>query len=160
MAESTLLAKIQERFADAVLSTHSHLGENTIVVARSRLVELAKFLKEDPELQFDVLMDLTAVDYLKRKPRFEVVYHFLSLPLLHRLRVKVPVGEPNPEVDTLSGLWRGANWYEREVYDMFGIRFRGHPDLRRILMYPEFEGHPLRKDYPINKRQPLIGPRD
>ena len=93
--------------------------------------------------------------------RFVVVYHFLSLPLKHRLRVEVPVGEveeADPEVDSLSSLWAGADWLEREVWDMFGIRFRGHQNLKRILMYEEFVGHPLRKDYPVNKRQPLIGP--
>ncbi|MDO8730884.1 MAG: NADH-quinone oxidoreductase subunit C [Candidatus Omnitrophota bacterium] len=90
--------------------------------------------------------------------RFEVVYHFFSLPLKRRIRLKVPVEESKPEVDSLVPLWAAANWFEREVWDMYGIRFRGHPDLKRILMYPEFEGHPLRKDYPVNKRQPLIGP--
>jgi NADH-quinone oxidoreductase subunit C len=90
--------------------------------------------------------------------RFVVVYHFFSQPLKHRLRVEVPIEETDPEVDSLTPLWAAADWLEREVWDMFGIRFRGHPDLRRILMYDEFVGHPLRKDYPVNKRQPLIGP--
>ena len=93
--------------------------------------------------------------------RFVVVYHFFSLPLKHRLRVEVPLTnaeESDLEIDSLSALWAGADWLEREVWDMFGIRFRGHPNLTRILMYKEFVGHPLRKDYPVNKRQPLIGP--
>jgi NADH-quinone oxidoreductase subunit C len=90
--------------------------------------------------------------------RFVVVYHFFSLAHKHRLRVEVPVDEDDAEVDSLTSLWGGADWLEREVWDMFGIRFRGHPDLKRILMYDEFEGHPLRKDYPVKKRQPLIGP--
>ena len=90
--------------------------------------------------------------------RFEVVYHFFSLPLKARIRLKVPVEESSPEVDSVASLWATADWFEREVWDMYGIRFRGHPSLKRILMYPEFEGHPLRKDYPVNKRQPLIGP--
>jgi NADH-quinone oxidoreductase subunit C len=90
--------------------------------------------------------------------RFVVVYHFFSLILKHRLRVEVPVDEDDPEVDSLTSLWAGADWLEREVWDMFGIRFRGHPNLKRILMYDEFVGHPLRKDYAVNKRQPLIGP--
>ena len=90
--------------------------------------------------------------------RFAVVYHFYSTAQKHRLRLVVPVEEADAEVDSLTSLWPGANWLEREVWDMFGISFKGHPDLRRILMYEEFEGHPLRKDYPVNKRQPLIGP--
>jgi NADH-quinone oxidoreductase subunit C len=90
--------------------------------------------------------------------RFVVVYHFFSLPLKHRLRLEVPVDEADPEIDSLTSLWGGADWLEREVWDMFGIRFRGHQNLKRILMYEGFVGHPLRKDYPVNKRQPLIGP--
>ena len=90
--------------------------------------------------------------------RFAVVYHFFSLPLKHRLRLEVPLDEDDPEVDSVTSLWAGANWLEREVWDMFGIRFRGHPNLKRILMYAEFDGHPLRKDYAVNRRQPLIGP--
>ena len=90
--------------------------------------------------------------------RFVVVYHFFSLPLKHRLRLEVPVEEADAEVDSLTSLWAGADWLEREVWDMFGIRFRGHQNLKRILMYEEFVGHPLRKDYPVNRRQPLIGP--
>jgi NADH-quinone oxidoreductase subunit C len=90
--------------------------------------------------------------------RFAVVYHFFSLPLKHRLRIEVLLRGDDPEVDSVTSLWAGANWLEREVWDMFGIRFRGHPNLKRILMYDEFVGHPLRKDYPVNRRQPLIGP--
>ena len=93
-----------------------------------------------------------------RPARFVVVYHLFSLPLKHRLRLEVPVEEADAEVESLTPLWAGADWFEREVWDMFGIRFRGHPDLRRILMYEEFVGHPLRKDYGVKKRQPLVGP--
>jgi NADH-quinone oxidoreductase subunit C len=92
--------------------------------------------------------------------RFTVVYHFYSMARKHRLRLVVPVEEDDPEVESLASLWPAANWLEREVWDMFGITFRGHPDLKRILMYDGFEGHPLRKDYPVNKRQPLIGPKN
>lgn len=160
MEQSFTLRRISEQFADSLVSTHSRLGQDTVVIDGSRILELARFLKEDPELKFNFLMDLTAVDHWKHKPRFEVVYHLFSLENRLRLRVKVPVDEPEPEVPTLTDLWPGANWYEREVFDMFGIRFKNHPDLRRILMYPEFVGHPLRKDYPITKRQPLVGPKD
>jgi NADH-quinone oxidoreductase subunit C len=90
--------------------------------------------------------------------RFAVVYHFYSLALKHRMRLSVPVEEDDAQVDSLTSLWGAADWLEREVWDMFGITFRGHPELKRILMYEEFEGHPLRKDYPVKKRQPLIGP--
>lgn len=117
------------------------------------------FFKEDLRLAFNVLVDLTAVDYLERRPRFEVVYHLLSMSGNRRLRVKILWDENIPGIDSVSGLWKSANWLEREVWDMFGIRFAGHPDLKRILLYEEFEGHPLRKDYPIRKRQPLIGPK-
>jgi len=100
------------------------------------------------------------VDYAGRKYRFDVVYHLLSLSAKRRLRIKVRVEESNPEIDSMTSLWGSANWLEREVWDMFGIRFTGHPNLKRILMYEEFQGHPLRKDYPVNKRQPLIGPKN
>jgi len=111
-----------------------------------------------------MLTDLTAADYLKFPgredgPRFEVVYQLYSLPHNHRVRLKVRVDEDDAVVPTAVELWPIANWLEREVWDMFGVRFEGHPDLRRLLMYEEFVGHALRKDYPINRRQPLIGPK-
>lgn len=160
MELSPTLSRIRENFAESLIDLHSQLGQDTVILSRAALPEVARFLKEDPELRYNYLMDITAVDYWKRNPRFEVVYHFVSLPNRFRLRAKVPVGGPEPEVDSLTPLWPIANWMEREVFDMFGIRFKGHPDLRRILLYPEFVGHPLRKDYPITKRQPLVGPVD
>jgi len=110
-----------------------------------------------------MLTDLTAVDFPDREPRFEVVSHLYSLSKGHRLRLKARVGDEDGEVvelDTLTELWASANWMERECFDMFGVRFLGHPDLRRILLYPEFEGYPLRKDYPADRIQPLIPYRD
>lgn len=116
-----------------------------------------KKLKDDDKFRFNMLIDITAVDWLdKREPRFEVVYQLLSLTHLHRLQIKVPVGEENPEIDSLRPLYSAANFLEREVFDMYGIRFRGHGDLRRILMYDEFVGHPLRKDYPLRGKQPRV----
>jgi NADH-quinone oxidoreductase subunit C len=124
------------------------------------IVELMRQLKEDSELQMNFLVDLTAVDYLGRDPRFEVVYHLRSMATGARLRVKAPLADPedgsNPVIDSVVSLWAGADWFEREVWDLYGIKFRGHPDLRRILMYEEFIGHPLRKDYPKERRQPLV----
>ena len=135
-------------------------GQAVIVLERRALPAALETLRDHPETRFEMLSDLTAVDYLGRTPRFEVIYQLYSLTLNHRLRVKVPVPEEDAVVPSAVGVWQGANWAEREVWDMFGIRFSGHPDLRRILMYPEFEGHPLRKDYPLDKRQPLVPERD
>ncbi len=158
--ESRTLIKLKEKFGESILETHSFRGDDTVLISPGDLVPVCTFLKQDPELDYNFLMDLTAVDYLRmeKKPRFEVIYHFFSLSKKWRVRIKVGAEGENPEVDSLVPLWPGANWFEREVWDMFGIRFRGHPDLRRILMYDEFEGHPLRKDYPIRKRQPRVGP--
>ena len=155
--------RVKEKFGDKILATHDFRGDETIVVGANALLEAMRFLRESSEFDFNVLMDLTAVDYQtfgEKGPRFEVVYHLYSLKKNHRLRVKVPVEETNPSVPSLTGLWAGANWFEREVWDLFGIRFEGHPNLKRIMMYEGFVGHPLRKDYPVNKRQPLIGPKN
>jgi NADH-quinone oxidoreductase subunit C len=135
-------------------------GEAVIVVERDAVASALRTLRDHPDTQFEQLSDLTVVDYLGRTPRFEVIYQLYSVALNHRLRVKVPVAEDDPVVPSASGVWKSANWAEREAWDMFGIRFEGHPDLRRILMYPEFQGHPLRKDYPLNHRQPLVPERD
>ena len=151
---SYLLDTLKNRFPEAVLETHAFRGDETAVVKKEALLEAAAFLKQ--ELGFDMLMDLTAADYLPREPRFELVCHFYSTTHNYRLRLKCPVEAHDAAVDSLTPLWAGANWFEREVYDMFGIKFNGHPDLRRILMYDGFEGHPLRKDYPLKQRQPRI----
>ena len=163
----TPLEKVQENFGPEIVETHAFRGDETAVIRPGALKAVAKFLRDTPGLEFNFLMDLTAVDYLffaggriRKEFRFEVVYHFYSLKTNLRIRIKVPVDEKNADVDTLTDLWPGANWYEREVFDMFGIRFNGHPNLKRILMYEEFQGHALRKDYPFNKRQPLIGPQN
>ncbi len=130
------------------------------VALDARALELLRCLRDDPDLEFEMLTDVTAVDYLGREPRFEVVYHLYSLSRSHRVRIKARVPEDDCQIDTLVEVWPVANWLEREVWDMYGIRFRGHPDLRRLLLYEEFEGHPLRKDDPKERRQPLVGPRN
>ncbi len=155
--------RIKEKFGGAVLSSHDFRGDETAVIRKDSLLEIARFLKEDPDLDFNVLMDLSAVDYLQfgeTRPRFEMVYHLYSLRKNHRVRIKVPLEDGEPGVASLAAIWPAADWYEREVWDMFGIRFSGHSNLKRILLYEEFVGHPLRKDYPVNKRQPLIGPKN
>jgi NADH-quinone oxidoreductase subunit C len=135
-------------------------GQAVAVVPPARVADALRALRDDAELAFDLLADLSAVDYLGKTPRYEVVYQLQSVRHRHRLRVKVRVDGPDPEVPTASAIWRSAIWAEREVWDMFGIRFVGHPDLRRILMYPEFDGHPLRKDYPLDRRVAIVPERD
>jgi NADH-quinone oxidoreductase subunit C len=161
---SEALARLLGGIPGALLETHAQCGDATALVDRARLLEVMAFLRDDPESAFDMLTDVTAVDYLgypgRSGPRFELVYHLYSLARNGRLRVKVGVEESSCEAPSLVGLWPSANWLEREVWDMYGIRFAGHPDLRRLLLYEEFEGHPLRKDYPKERRQPLVGPRN
>ncbi|MBM3804545.1 MAG: NADH-quinone oxidoreductase subunit C [Acidimicrobiia bacterium] len=161
MAEESLtLTRLRDKFPEAILETHSFRGDDTAIVRPEALVAIATCLKNDPALDYSYLMDLTAVDCLNlgTPHRFEVVYHFFSLSKKHRVRIKIPLGAKNPQVNSIASLWPGADWYEREVWDMFGVQFIGHPNLKRILLYEEFQGHPLRKDYPVDKRQPLIGP--
>ncbi len=154
-----VLETLKEKFGDAIVETHSEFGDDTAVVRPERWKEICRFLRDDPSTAFDMFIDLCAVDYPDRAPRFEVVLHLYSVGKKHRVRLKSRVGDAEgegAEIDTVADIWIGANWFERETYDLMGISFKGHPDLRRILMYPEFEGHPLRKDYPANKTQPLV----
>jgi NADH-quinone oxidoreductase subunit C len=151
-----LTALLKAAFPQTVTGHHRQLGEETVILRRQGMLEVFRFLKSDPRCAFDLMIDLTAVDRLPAKPRFEVVVHLKSLALNHRLRVKIPFEEGQEEVDSISGLWVAADWYERECYDMYGIRFAGHPDLRRLLLYPEFVGHPLRKDYDYHLQQPRV----
>ena len=158
-----LIELVKKNFPDAVLESHSQLGDDTLVLAPGSWKEVARFLKDNPQSDMTMLTDLTAVDYPDRDPRFEIVAHFYSLSRGHRLRLKARVGDRDGEtveIDTLTELWASANWMERECFDMFGVKFLGHPDLRRILTYPEFEGYPLRKDYPADRIQPLVQYRD
>ena len=157
---SAVLAKLADKFGDAVVSTHSDFGDDTALVRRERIVEICTFLRDDPELLFDFAMDLTGVDYLGESPRFEVVYHLYSSEKKRRVRIKARLHEDDPTIDSVVSVWPGLNYYEREAYDMYGIVFRNHPNLKRILLYEAFVGHPLRKDYPKAKRQPTVGPQE
>ena len=156
--KSAVLEMLVGKFGDDIVSTHSDFGDDTALVRRERIVEICTFLRDDPGLRFDFAMDLTGVDYLGEEPRFEVVYHLYSLEKKHRVRIKTRVPEEDPVIDSVIPVWAGMDWYEREAYDMYGIVFRNHPNLKRILMYESFVGHPLRKDYPKARRQPTIGP--
>jgi NADH-quinone oxidoreductase subunit C len=167
VSPAELLDAVAARLGDSVQGRHDQLGDATIEVRRDRIREVLTTLRDDPALGFNVLMDLTGVDYPGREPRFEVVYHLASIELEPegggfsrlnaRLRVKVGVPENPCSVPSVQGIFASANWMEREAWDMYGIRFDGHPDPRRILLYEEFKGHPLRKDYPKTRRQPLVG---
>ena len=155
---SSRLANIHEILGGKILESMQAQGDDIVVLDRAGLRESFRALKE--RLNFDFLSDITAVDYWQKKtPRFEVVYQIVALTQRNRLRVRVPVPENDPAVDSLTPLWRGANFLEREVWDLYGIRFSDHPDLRRILLYDEFQGHPLRKDYPVNLCQPRVPER-
>ncbi|HZO80508.1 MAG TPA: NADH-quinone oxidoreductase subunit C [Candidatus Binataceae bacterium] len=187
---SALLRAVIARLGALVVEHRSFRGDERIHVARANIVAAARMLRDSPELAFDMLLDITAIDYfgqpddfrnapevwdrrqnlIRRRgewrhrvnlparggePRFAVVYHFVSTRHLHRIRVKCRVPDDDPTIATLSELWPGANWLERETFDLYGIRFSGHPDLRRIYLYDEFVGHPLRKDYAKHDEQPI-----
>lgn len=144
---------VRAKFPQAIVETVEFRGEHTIVLLPDHLVTVCTYL--DKQLEYTFLSSVTAVDWLERGdggPRYDVVYHLLSIPRCSQLRLKVRVGMPgeeHPSVSTVCNVWPGANWYEREVYDLFGITFTGHPDLRRILMPQDWTTHPLRKDYPL-----------
>ena len=132
----------------AILETIQALGETTLIADPTKIVDLCRFLKDSEK--FIRLSSVTAVDWHPAEPRFEVVYHLHSLEPFRRLRVKYKVGGEKPEIESVTSVWRAANWYEREIWDMFGIHVLNHPDLERILMPTDWEGHPLRKDYPVH----------
>jgi NADH-quinone oxidoreductase subunit C len=142
--------KIKEQFPDQVIDVVEFRDQVSVIAKRDQIVPLLKYLHDDPILSMDHLQDLTAVDYLKKKDvRFEVVYNLYSIKYRHKIRIRAQVPENDPKINSVVPLWAGANWHERECFDMFGIVFTGHPDLRRILMPEDWEGYPLRKDYPL-----------
>jgi len=143
-----LVKKLREQIDGAVVEATEFLGQLSIRIERGRIVEVCDFLKRDPDMPFNYLSDLTCVHYPdQREAPFEVVYSLYSIPNNERVRLKVATNGEG--VDSVTGVWPSADWPEREVYDLFGVKFRGHPDLRRILLPPDWEGHPLRKDYPL-----------
>jgi NADH-quinone oxidoreductase subunit C len=191
-----LMEKVLERLGLHVLEHYSFRGDDRIHIAREHILEVAQVLRDASEFAFDLLLDVTAVDYLGQPdefetklevwdrnravmrrqpqrrhelvlpprgphPRFAIVYHLTSTTRFHRLRIKCRVPEDDPTIASVTSLWPGANWLERETFDLYGIRFTGHPDLRRIYLYDEFQGHPLRKDYGKWDEQPIqayVGP--
>ena len=154
---------VKEKYPDAFAEQYTdRTGGAWGVLKSDALRQVLSHLKDDPQLDFKLFLSMDAVDRLQLTdsvPRFEVVYFLFSVTHNEHLRLKVRVGEENPEIPSVTSIFQGANWWERFIWDFYGIRFGGHPDLRRILMYEEFKGHPLRKDYPLRERQPLIPER-
>ena len=152
---------LQEKFGRDVEHPYEGVGgDDCVFVRKERILDVCRFLKDDAKTQFNLAPYITAVDYLGEEPRFEVVYNLLSTRTGARIRLRVKVPETDLTVPSVTSVWRGADWFERYCFDMYGIRFSGHPDMRRLLMYDEFVGHPLRKDYPLRGRQPLVVERE
>jgi NADH-quinone oxidoreductase subunit C len=145
---NSAVEKLREKFQASILEVKTFRGEITVTVMKRDIYEICKFLHSDPDLQYHFLTDLCGVDFFPQTPRFEVVYLLYSFKINHRLRVKIRV-EEGESVLSVESIWKAANWLEREAYDLFGISFENHPDLRRILLWDGYEGHPLRKDFPV-----------
>ncbi len=150
MGPLEIAERIKEAFPDEVIDFREFRSQVTVRLKKDRIADICRYLHDDPGMSFDYPTALCGVDNLGRnRPRFEVVYNLYSTTHRHRIILKAQVPESDPTIDTVTCIWAGMNWHERETYDMFGITFKGHPDLRRILMPEDWEGHPLRKDYPL-----------
>jgi NADH-quinone oxidoreductase subunit C len=149
-----LIEIVRDEFPETIQDSHTRHGNDTVVVETSAVPSILEFLKENPETDMDLLRNISCVDYDNRVPRFEVAYILYSIDHKHMLIIRTRVKEDDASVPTVSHLYRCAQWIERETYDMYGIEFTDHPDLRRVLLYEEFDGYPLRKDYPKQKGQP------
>jgi len=155
MEKKKITEILKERFQEKIKETSAQFGDATVAIDRDFLIDLSKFLMKE-SYAYTMLLDMTCVDYLGDDLRFEMVYHLFSITNNDRVRIKVRLSEKDLKIDSLTPLWKNANWLEREIFDMFGVHFEGHPYLERLFMYDGFEGHPLRKDYPLRKRQPMI----
>jgi len=155
MEKKKVTDTLKAKFSEKIKEVSFPLGDETVFIERDALREICSFLMKEP-FAFTMLLDLTCVDYAGENERFEMVYHLYSIVNKARLRIKTRLNEKDLEIESLTPMWKNANWLEREVFDMFGVHFEGHPYLRRLFMYEGFEGHPLRKDYPLRKRQPII----
>ncbi len=151
-----VVSVLEKKVKDAIVEHTAVERDDRVQVKPDALLDVLKALKNEKDLSFEFLMDQTAVDYMGEEPRFEVIYQLYSMSHNYRLRVKTRVGGDTPQLPTATGLWKAADWFEREIWDMYGVRFEGHPNLKRLLMYEEFEGHPLRKDYPLKGHQPIV----
>jgi NADH-quinone oxidoreductase subunit C len=160
MTENLTVSRLKAQFSDAISGVVEFRGDTTVTVRRDAIVAACRFLRDDPGLAYVFLVDLTAVDYSDfpdKEARFAVHYQLHSYQNNERIRLKVWVAESDPLVPTVTGLWQGANWLEREVYDLMGISFSGHPDMRRILLPADADSHPLRKDFPVfGTKEPVV----
>ncbi len=159
MESLEIAEKIRAEFPDDVLEIKEFVGQVGLTLKKDNISKITGFLHSAPQFHFDYLKDLCGVDYLGVKvPRFEVVYHLYSFKHKHMIRLNVQVSEEDPSIDSVTGIWKGADWLERECFDLFGIIFNNHPDLRRILLPEDWEGHPLRKDYPVEGPEEMEWP--
>lgn len=149
LKEHPAIARLLASDAVAVEGVKFDRDEMSIYVSRDSIREACAILRDDPRCPFNFCSDVTCVDWYPQEPRFEVIYHLLSIPRKERVRLKVKLEGSSPTLESVTSIWPGANYFEREVYDLFGVRFTGHPYLRRLLMPEDWEGHPLRKDYPV-----------
>jgi NADH-quinone oxidoreductase subunit C len=147
MTNEEIIKIIKDEFKDKILKVEEE-PDLTIYIPNDKILNICRFLHDADELNFVYLSDISGVDYPQRTPRFDVVYHLYSIEKNHRIRLKTQV-EEGKKLPSVTGIWQGANWFEREVYDLFGIEFENHPDLRRILLTDDWQGHPLRKDYSL-----------
>jgi len=152
--EHTALLKLKEKFPEEILSVYKFRGDTTVLIKKDNLIEVMQFLRDEPSLQYNQLSSISAIDYLKlsQKERFGIIYHLQSYKYNNRIAIKVLISDDYASIESLYGLWKTADWQEREIYDLFGITFLNHPNLIRIFLPEDFEGHPLRKDYPLKGR--------
>lgn len=161
MEPVAIIDRLKAEFPDEILQGYVNQGQGAVVVRPGRIVELLRWLRDDASMRMNHLRSLCGVDNGRRKEpglsRFEVVYNLYSIPLRHEIRIRAEVGDKEPAVDSVVSLWAGADWLERETYDLLGIHFHNHPDLRRVLMPEDWSGHPLRKDYPLKGKEEWVG---
>jgi NADH-quinone oxidoreductase subunit C len=150
--DNLIINRIKEKFADSILEVVEFRNELTCVIKKDDLPTICIFLRDDPELAFNFLSCISGVDFPERTPRFDVVYELYSISKNNRVRLKVKVNEKG-SIPSVTSIWNTANWHEREVFDLFGVNFEGHPDLRRIVMPDDYKGHPLRKDFPLTREE-------
>jgi len=161
MESMAIADRLRAEFPSEILQSYSNQGQTAVIVRPGRIVDMLRWLRDSDDLQMNHLRSLCGVDNVRRKDaglsRFEVVYNLYSIPLRHEIRIRAEVGEKDPAIDSVVGLWVGADWLERETYDLMGIRFNGHPNLQRVLLPEDWVGHPLRKDYPLKGKEEWAG---